>query len=119
MKIFIICSVRGVDESYRKMLESYCKELEQKGNEVHLPHRNTYQNNTEIGICGQNRDAIKWSNEVHVFYNSLSQGTHFDLGMAFALNKPIKVIENESETQNKSFSNMIRQWEKRDIKYEN
>ena len=94
-KIFIICSVRGVSDEYKFELEKYVEGLELSGDEVHLPHRDTNQTSKGIDICMENAIAIKKANEVHIFYNSKSQGTHFDMGVAFAYNKPIKVIENE------------------------
>ena len=110
-KIFIICSVRGMSDEYRSKLEKYVSELESNGNIIHLPHRDTNQNATGIEICTQNMYAIKEANEIHIFYNSKSQGTHFDMGVAFALNKPIVIVENEEYGKCKSFARMIVEWE--------
>jgi nucleoside 2-deoxyribosyltransferase len=110
-KIFIICSVRNTTDKYKKKLEEYVKKLEDDGNIVHLPHRDTNQNNNENDICLQNLTNINNSDEVHVFYNSLSQGTHFDLGVTFALNKPIVIVENDIIIdEKKSFSRMLLNW---------
>ena len=111
MKVFIICTVRGATEEYKKELEDYVAKLESQGHEVHLPHRDTNQNATGIEICKENATAIFASNEVHIFYNELSQGTHFDMGVAFVLNKKIKVIKNGEITVGKSFSRMLLEWE--------
>jgi hypothetical protein len=111
-KIFIICSVRGMSEEYCSKLEKYVSDLESKGNIVHLPHRDTNQNSSGLGICIQNMIAIKEANEVHIFYSSKSQGTHFDMGVAFALNKPIIIVENEVYGEGKSFARMIDEWAK-------
>jgi len=43
-KIFIICTVRGASEEYKKKLEDYVAKLESEGNQVHLPHRDTNHN---------------------------------------------------------------------------
>ena len=110
--VFVICSVRGVTDEYKKKLEDYVSNLESYGDVVHLPHRNTNQNTTGLNICVQNREAIKHANEVHIYYNSKSQSTHFDMGLAFALNKNILIIENEAYDTNKSFSRMLYEWEK-------
>jgi hypothetical protein len=110
--IFVICTVRGAPDEYKKKLEDYVEKLEQKGYFVHLPHRDTNQDATGYSICSQNRQAIELSDEVHVFYNGNSQGTHFDLGMAFALDKQIIVVENEEiPEKGKSFPRMIKEWE--------
>ena len=111
MKIYIICSVRGMNESYRKMLERYVQDLEDERHQVHLPHRDTNQNARGVDICKQNMEAIIWADEIHVFYNYKSQGTHFDLGMAFILNKKIVIVENEKYDKRKSFAKMLDEWE--------
>ena len=117
-KIFIICTVRGASDEYRQKLEDYVQKLEDQGHEVHLPHRDTNQHVTSIGICTQNYVAINDADEVHIFYNSKSTGTHFDMGMAFALEKPIVVVEteafdyvDENGKYKKSFPLMLEEWE--------
>ena len=118
-KIYIICSVRGATEEVRKKLEDYAESLEDQGHVVHLPHRDTDQDNTSIGICDQNTQMIEWADEVHIFYDSTSTGSHFDMGAAFALDKPIKLIENEPYEAYKdgkylkSFPHMLKEWDVR------
>lgn len=111
MKIFIICSVRQADQRYLDRLSSYTNHLEQAGHVVHLPPRDTDQRALGINICYRNRHAIEQADEVHVFYSSKSQGTHFDLGMAFMAGKPIVVIETEKFGDGKSFPRMLMEWE--------
>jgi nucleoside 2-deoxyribosyltransferase len=110
-KVFIICSVRGTSDDYKVKLESYVAGLEAVGNKVHLPHRDTDQAATGLAICTQNMEAIRAADEVHIFYNKGSQGTHFDMGVAFASRKLIKIVENEPLTAGKSYQNMLVQWE--------
>ena len=110
-KVFIICTVRGASNEYRAKLEAYVKDLEYKGYIVHLPHRDTKQDDTGINICTNNMNAIRSANEVHVFYNPDSTGTHFDLGGAFALDKKLVVVENVDYGEGKSFPRMIDEWE--------
>jgi nucleoside 2-deoxyribosyltransferase len=118
-KIYIICSVRGATDNDRTNLEDYTKKLENQGHKVHLPHRDTDQDNTSIGICNENLQATKWADEIHVFFSNKSQGGYFDMGMAFALEKPIKLIENESYEAykngkyQKSFPHMLKEWDVR------
>ena len=110
--IFIICSVRGATREYKEKLEQHAAYLELQGYKVHLPHRNTKQDQQGIDICRDNMWAIIAADEVHVFYTPDSRGTHFDLGVAFALRKPIIVVESsESPGVGKSFARMIREWE--------
>lgn len=110
-KIFIICSVRGTSDEYKTKLETYVSELEKNGIQIHLPHRDTNQNARGFDICTQNTKAIKESDEVHIFYSSTSQGTHFDMGVSFALGKKIVVVENEEFKEGKSFPKMLKEWE--------
>ena len=110
-KIFIICSVRGASEEYKAKLEAYVSKLEEKGHKVHLPHRDTNQNAKGIDICKENTMAIFKADEVHIFYNSSSQGTHFDMGVSFALGKKIVVVENEKYGEGKSYPKMLDEWE--------
>lgn len=111
MKVFIICSVRGASKEYQDKLEAHVAMLEFNGYEVHLPHRDTNQNTTGLAICKENAEAIKDANIVHIFYSKASQGTHFDMGVAFALNKTIVVIENEEFDEGKSFPRMLQEWQ--------
>jgi len=109
-KVFIICSVRNATEEYRTKLESYVSGLEKRNIKVHLPHRDTNQNARVIEICEENAKAIRNADEVHIFYSSSSQGTHFDMGVAFALNKPLVVVENEIYHEGKNYPGMIDEW---------
>jgi len=111
MKVFIICTVRGASEEYKKKLENYVTELETNRHQVHLPHRDTNQNANGIDICKENATAISNADEIHIFYNPTSQGTHFDMGVAFAFGKKIKVVENEEITIGKSYPRMLMEWE--------
>jgi len=112
MDIFIICTVRGATDEYKKELEDYVAELEAQGHKVHLPHRDTNQDGRGIDICKENATAIFNAHQVHIFYNELSQGTHFDMGVAFALAKRIKVIKNaEIIPAGKSYPRMLMEWE--------
>jgi len=114
MNIFIICTVRRASPAYVKKLEDYTGRLEEWGHVVHLPHRDTNQNDTGINICKQNRGAIKKSDEVHIFYSPESTGTHFDMGVAFALNKKIVVVENVEYGPGKSYPRMLDEWQNED-----
>lgn len=111
MKIFIVCTVRNASDSYLLRLNKYVKKLENDGHIVHLPPRDTKQDAKGIDICKQNRDAIFMADEIHIFYNSKSQGTHFDMGMAFMAQKPILIVDNELYGEGKSFPRMLHEWE--------
>jgi len=116
-KIFLICPVRNANEEQKIKMQVYISNLEKQGIQVYYPARDTKQNDP-IGyrICTDNKNAIVEADEVHIFWDKNSQGSLFDIGMTFALNKPV-VIANIQEvelTETKSFSNMIRKWAKVD-----
>ena len=115
MKIFIICSVRGASKEYEEMLYKYVHNLESMGHKVHLPARDTEQEDETGGyiICETNAAAISQSDEVHISYTEKSLGTHFDLGVAFVLVKKIYVFDQPEFDENveKSFPKMLRYWE--------
>jgi nucleoside 2-deoxyribosyltransferase len=106
---FLICPVRGVapEESRR-----YVERLEADGWTVYWPHRDTDQAD-EIGlrICEDNRSAIEKADCVHLIWDGKSQGCLFDLGMAFAMRKPVIPLTLPEPTDGKSFQNMVRAWE--------
>jgi len=111
-KAFLICPVRGHDT---KETEHIVKNLESDGWEVYWPPRDTKQEDSETGgfrICQNNKTAIENSDRVFLAWNGESQGCIFDLGVAFALNKPLTVLEAPPNIENgKSFQNMARYWE--------
>lgn len=108
MKTFLICPVRGHEATE---LQSIVDGLESEGWEVHYPPRDTNQNDpVGYNICEQNYLAIKRADVVHIVWDGQSQGSLFDLGMAFALAKRIIPISLPENTEGKSFQNMIRQW---------
>jgi hypothetical protein len=117
--VFIICSVRNTTEEQKIYLAEYVIRLEKEGKKVYYPARDTNQVDS-IGyrICCDNRIAIKKAKEIHLVYDSKSQGTLFDCGMAFMADLLIGkrfVLANIDElptTEGKSFSNMFKEWYK-------
>ena len=84
-RIYILCPVTIADESDRMNIEIYVDNLESEGHVVHYPARDTDQDGHPFDICLENGAAIQEADEIHIFYNSKSKGSHFDLGMLFAL----------------------------------
>jgi len=87
-RIFMICTVRIADSADVEFQKNYVKQLRDAGYCVHWPPENTNQNDFRGGglfICRANFRAIFRAREIHVIFNPLSFGTHFDLGMVFAI----------------------------------
>lgn len=116
MRIYIICPVRGILESERSAIAAYVSRLEEK-HEVHWPLRDTPQDDPiGIEICRCNRRAIEECDEVWVWWDPNSAGSKFDLGIAWALRKPLKLIREFGPTPHKSFENVLLHWAERKSK---
>jgi len=89
MKIYLIQPVRRLTPAIQIDIENYIYIKEQEGHQVYAPHRDTNQNGTALEICTANCNAIKAADEVHIFWDNDSLGCHFDLGVAFALEKKL------------------------------
>jgi nucleoside 2-deoxyribosyltransferase len=114
MKIFLACPVRNADVSDREAQAAQVRRLESQGHQVHWPPRDTDQNDTVgLRICQDNRRAIEEADTVYVIWDGKSQGVMFDLGVAFALRKPIHTVDGHMplQTTGKSLQNMIFAWE--------
>lgn len=107
--IFLIRPVRGCTPEMQSIVESI------KGTEpefsVYDPATDTAQDDpTGYRICQDNELAIRMADEVWFVWDGKSQGCLFDLGMAWAIGKPLKVMYCPPPTTGKSFQNMAREW---------
>ena len=109
MKIFIICPVRIITEEQKEEIEEYVEKLESEGHEVHNPPRDVDQSDpVGYDICSAHRKAMMESDRVDIFWDSESTGSHFDLGQAFALGVPWKLVKTyQKDPPEKSFLKMI------------
>jgi hypothetical protein len=114
--IFLICPVRIVTEEELKTIESFVEQVEKSGKKIYCPFRDTNQVDETGGyrICRDNYHAMSNSTKIYIWWNKNSLGSHFDLGMAFVLNKLFnkKIFlvndENIEETDEKSFLKVIK-----------
>ena len=111
MNIFLICPVRNVTDEQRQEIREYVEVMESDGYEVHWPERDTNQDAKGIDICKQNALAIADADEVHIWFDPSSKGSHFDLGVAFGLSKKLVVVRNVDYGPGKSFPRMIDEWQ--------
>lgn len=116
-KAFLICPVRGANLDSTDELVAALESGAYDGTkwDVHYPPRDTDQRD-DIGlrICQDNRAAIVGADMVFIVWDGKSQGTLFDAGAAFALNKPLRCVSLPEPTNGKSFQNMMRTWEAHD-----
>ena len=76
------------------MIGRYVADLEKAGHKAHWPARGDTNQDDPVGlrICNDNLSAIKYADEIHIWWNKKSSGSLFDFGMAFALGKRIVLI---------------------------
>lgn len=114
MKIYLICPVRLATDKNREYLNAYVDYLEKEGNDVYYPARdNPYEKIDKAGgmICKANESAIVWSDEVHIYWIEESTGSKFDLGLTFAYQKPIVILNDiEVDRDKPSFTNLLNSW---------
>jgi hypothetical protein len=110
-KIFIICPVRNATDFQMNEIRKHIEYLECNNHNVYYPAVDTQQNQDGLLICMDNHDAIKNADEVHIYYDAESRGSHFDLGVAFSMDKKLVVINKARKNSTKSFYNMITDWE--------
>jgi len=107
MKVLIIGSTQ-----YKEKMEAHVFELEEKGHVVALPAFDDHEELDALGVCKHNRSLLEQADEIHIIWDQRSFGTIFDLGMAFALRKKIKVVYLEPKT----FAGVMRKWEEENAK---
>jgi hypothetical protein len=111
---FLICPVRNATEIEKGYLNYLIEHKEGEGLTIYYPTRDTDQNDHYgLRICADNKLAMMNSEEVWVYWNKESKGSLFDLGMAFAFDKKVWIINPESLelSEVKSFDNMLSEWE--------
>jgi len=115
-RIYIICPVRQMTPESKTFMDNYVSKLEANGHKCHYPPRDVDQTDPNgINICSSHRDSLKEDNEVHAYWSKKSEGSVFDFGMLFALNKPLFLI-NEKDTEpdpHKSYTNVVLEYAKR------
>lgn len=109
MNIYIICPVRNVSNSQKKEIEEYIALKESEGHHVHS-YRNVYQDDdTGYNIILGHLDGIRQADEVHVFWDVSSTGSHFDLGKAVALGKKLVLVKEWKDTYGKSYLKVMKE----------
>jgi nucleoside 2-deoxyribosyltransferase len=92
--------------AYRAMMENEKRLLEAAGHMVRMPAFDDFAGD-ELAICRRNFEAVEWADEVYMFWDGRSPGTVLDLGMVFALHKPLRV----GFLNKKTLANFVRQYE--------
>jgi hypothetical protein len=108
MRIYLICPVRNATFDSSEIV----RQLESDGHTVHFPPRDVDQSDsTGIEICKAHLQAMKDCDRVCVVWDVNSKGSHFDLGMAFALHKDIELLKAlQPDTDGKSYLKVMKVW---------
>ena len=115
MKIHLICPVRGVTKEQQQEIDEYVAQLEKEGHTVHNPKYAVDQDDeTGFNICEGHYQSMIVADRVDIFWDVNSKGSHFDLGMAFAIGMPVKVVKLYTpDTEGKSYVKVMYEMEKR------
>lgn len=96
MNIYIICAVRNATPERVAEIRAYAEAKRAEGHHVHFPPDDAPQDDpTGEAICRTHLEAMDLAHAVHVFWDVESKGSHFDLGMAYALRKVIVPVACE------------------------
>lgn len=111
MKVYILCPVRNVDEKQQAAINAHAATLEAAGHDVHNPRYAVDQScPTGYAIVTGHLEAIRGADEVHIFWDAQSFGSHTDLGSAMALNKRLRLIREFSvDGPSKSYLKVIKE----------
>lgn len=111
MKIYLITPVRNASPELLKAVHALVDGLERSGHQVHFPPRDVDQNDaTGFGICAHHLAAVEAADKVMVWWDKASSGSHFDLGMAFALGKPVEILHlTDADQDGKSYVKVMQQ----------
>jgi nucleoside 2-deoxyribosyltransferase len=106
MKIYLICPVRNTTFDSTSIVEN----LETSGHIVHFPPRDVDQlDPIGTAIVSAHLEAMRKADAVYVVWDVNSKGSHFDLGMAVALNKPLVLISTlQDDAEGKSYLKVIK-----------
>ena len=101
--MYILCPVRNVSDEQKEQIEKYIEQLEADGHTVHSYQDVNQDDPTGYGIVMGHLAGMKACDEVHVFWDVKSSGSHCDLGMALALDKRIVLVECFEDNEGKSY----------------
>lgn len=122
MNIAIVCPVRNATEITKAFMDMYVAGLEERGHKVHYPPRDLPQEDpTGLSICIIMNEAIVMADEVHVWWDPASFGSHWDMAQAFAYRKRIvllnKLEQGDSLRPSKSYYTVLKLWPWGKVRY--
>jgi len=113
MKVFVIYPTKNCDSEMKKRIKVAIKRLEDSDMKVYTSIANIAQDG---GCCWDTYSTVLSTmadvDVVCVAWNDKNQNVLFELGIAFALKKPIVLLPECFSASNKSLINMIKHWAK-------
>lgn len=106
-KGFIISPVRNLTEEVKNELLAITERLESEGWEIHLPYRDTIQEQCGLDILRQNMNAMIEADKIFIYYDVDSTESKFDLGVTMVLHKPLELLNKIERKEVKCFGNAI------------
>jgi hypothetical protein len=102
MKIYVICSVRN---GTPPEVKAYVEKMRAEGHTVYFPTEDAPQDDpTGCLICFTHLAHMKEADRIDAFWDVTSFGSHFDLGMTYALGKPVLIVKlYQPDTDGKSY----------------
>ena len=112
-RIYILCPVRGVSAEQKQEIEDYIEKLKAEGNRIHSFQDVNQDDPTGYGIVVGHLKGMEECDEVHIFWDVSSSGSHCDLGMALALRKRIVLVKCFKDNDGKSYWKAVQEYVRR------
>ena len=104
-KAYLICPVRKQTENEKIAIDKAIAEI-RKEYDLYIPYEHPQDIDGSL-IHERNRKHIVEAKIVFIWWKPDSIGSHVDLGMAFILGHPLKVLNKIIRTEGKSYSNVL------------
>lgn len=106
-KAYVACPMtvtgRTVAENLRQLKQKY---------DVFFPPTDSVADDIGYRVAQQSREEMAKADIVFVCWDGKSRWVLFAMGMAFALGKPISIIDSKPPTEWVSFENVLYHWHK-------
>lgn len=94
-------------DEQKEDLDEYIYNLEGQGHNVHSYKKVDQNDDTGYGIVVGHLEGMRNAEEIHVFWDVGSKGSHFDLGMALVFSeltdKKIRLVRCYKDDEGKSY----------------
>jgi nucleoside 2-deoxyribosyltransferase len=94
MRIYVISPVQTSTPENLARVKTYIEKMEFEGNAMFWPLRDVDQTLPLEKIAEIEIFQIRIADRVDIFWNKESKGSHFDLGVSIALDKPLRLVES-------------------------